>query len=105
EGARQRRKPRRGGASVTQDSELSPYLMKRISEYFGSGQSSSGTIFSSRSATARTASIAGTTLDCAYLASASASPSSGKSRLAASRANTASTNSSSSPPGSSRSRG
>ena len=38
------------------------YLMKRISEYFGSGQRSSGTIFSSRSATSRVASMAGMTL-------------------------------------------
>ncbi len=38
-----------------------PYLMKRISEYFGSGQSVSGTSRSRRSATSRTASIAGMT--------------------------------------------
>ena len=36
--------------------------MKRISEYFGSGQLWSGTTRSSRSATARTASIAGRTV-------------------------------------------
>jgi len=38
-----------------------PYLMKSISEYFGSGQRSSATIRSRRSAIARTPSIAGTT--------------------------------------------
>ena len=38
------------------------YLMKRISAYFGSGQSASGTIRSSRSATSRAASIAGITV-------------------------------------------
>jgi hypothetical protein len=36
--------------------------MKSISSYFGSGQRSSATIFSSRSATLRTASIAGITV-------------------------------------------
>ena len=38
------------------------YLMKSISEYFGSGQRSSATSFSSRSATSRTSSIAGITV-------------------------------------------
>jgi hypothetical protein len=38
------------------------YLMKSISEYLGSGQRSSGTSFSKRSATSRTSSIAGTTV-------------------------------------------
>ena len=38
------------------------YLMNSISEYFGSGQRSSATSFSSRSATSRTSSIAGITV-------------------------------------------
>jgi hypothetical protein len=40
------------------------YLMKRISEYFGSGQRSSGTILSRRSATSRARFIAGITFSC-----------------------------------------
>ena len=43
-------------------SQMPTYLMKRISEYFGSGQRSSGTMRSSRSATSRTAAIAGMTV-------------------------------------------
>ena len=43
--------------------------MKSISEYFGSGHRSSGTTRSSRSATSRTASIAGSTVSRTYLAS------------------------------------
>jgi hypothetical protein len=39
-----------------------PYLMNSISEYFGSGQRSSATSFSRRSATSRTSSIAGITV-------------------------------------------
>ncbi len=40
----------------------SPYLMNRISEYFGSGQRSSATSFSSLSASVRTVVIAGRTV-------------------------------------------
>ncbi len=39
-----------------------PYLMKSISEYFGSGHRSSATSFSSRSATSRVSSIAAITV-------------------------------------------
>ena len=52
--------------------------MKRISEYFGSGQRSSGTIRSSRSATSRVAAIAGSTSFCTYFASSSTSAGVGK---------------------------
>jgi hypothetical protein len=45
------------------------YLMKSISSYFGSGQRSSLTTFSSWSAASRTSSIAGTCLSRAYSAS------------------------------------
>jgi hypothetical protein len=43
-------------------------LMNSIVEYFASGQRSSATMLSSRSATARTASIAGITVSRMYLA-------------------------------------
>ncbi len=44
------------------------YLMKSISEYFGSGHRSSATMRSSLSATSRTASIAGITVSRMYFA-------------------------------------
>jgi hypothetical protein len=47
----------------------SRYLMKSISEYFGSGQRSSATMRSRRSATSRVAAIAVTTVSRMYLAS------------------------------------
>ena len=68
--------------------------MKSTSEYFGSGQVSSGTTFSSRSATERTASMASITALWTYLAPSITSSVSGWLRLAASSASTASTNSS-----------
>src|SRR5689334_20154860 len=49
--APKRRRPRARGAFAGPVLRLGPYLMKRISEYFGSGQRSSGTIRSSVSAT------------------------------------------------------
>lgn len=51
---------RRSGAGA--EGAPTGYLMNRISEYFGNGQRSSATIFSSWSATSRTPSIAGITL-------------------------------------------
>ena len=56
---------------------LALYLTKRISEYFGSGQRSSATTFSSRSATSRTFAIAVSWLSRAYSASSRPSTPSG----------------------------
>src|SRR4029079_16364650 len=88
--------PPGAGPSRASASRSRSYLMKRTSEYFGSGHRSSGTTFSSLSATARTPFIASITALWTYLASSSTSPLSGCSRLAASRAKIASTNSSTS---------
>ena len=71
--------------------------MNRISEYFGSGQSLSGTVRSSWSAISRTAPIAGTTLCWTYLARSSASSTAGWLLLAESSAPIRSTNRSTSP--------
>ena len=53
------------------------YLMKRISEYFGNGQRSSATIFSSSSPTSRTRASAASWLSRAYSASSMPSTPSG----------------------------
>jgi hypothetical protein len=51
-------KSRRAHALARRSAHLPPYLMNRISEYFGSGHRSSATIFSSRSPISRTFSSA-----------------------------------------------
>ena len=58
--------------------------MKRISEYFGSGQRSSGTIRSSLSATSRTADMASMTVVWTYLAAPMSESFSGWLRFASS---------------------
>ena len=57
-----RRARRRHEGDGERDERSERYLMKRISAYFGSGHRSSGTMPSSRSATSRTAAIAGSTV-------------------------------------------
>ncbi len=75
--------------------------MNSTSEYFGSGQRSSGTTFSSLSAISRTLPIASMTALWTYLAPSRTSSVSGCALLAASRSKIASTNASTSPPSSS----
>src|SRR3954470_13850838 len=60
--------PAEAGPSRTSACRRRRYLMNSISEYFGSGHRSSATMRSRRSATSRTASIAGITLSRIHFA-------------------------------------